>query len=190
LEHRPLSQPTSIHSSRRPPSGQPPAGVLLSKPPSSLEFFHAPLAIANPTVRRVLLPGLCPDLRRRRLIAWASRDETNAVDDEAKSSGRRQTGETDSRQSTTGDQTTEFDHGRHNELHFPNLLPKLPGPNPSAGLTAPPSYCVSRNPIYRNKICSRNQRTRMTCRQSGAELSISVPAIWFNGLWRSPRDER
>ena len=33
--------------------------------------------------------------RRRRLIAWASRDETNAVDDEAKSSGRRQMGETE-----------------------------------------------------------------------------------------------
>src|SRR5580704_6007838 len=99
----------------------------------------------------------CPDLGRQSLIAWASRDETNVVDDEAKSSGRRQTGETDSQQSGSADQTTEFDHGSHNELHFPNLLPKLPGPNPSAWLTAPPSYCVSRNRFTGSKHAARTK---------------------------------
>src|ERR1700740_102165 len=42
-------------------------------------------------------------------------------------------------QTTAVDQTTEFDHVGHNELHFSNLLPKLRGPDSSAGVIATPT---------------------------------------------------
>jgi hypothetical protein len=75
-------------------------------------------------------------------------------------------------QTSAVDQTTEFDHVGHNELHFSNLLPKLRGPNSSAGLIAAPELAHAAGKLRNGNMCGPRKSQRNAPASKAGPLQV------------------